>query len=106
MPTTERITRNNIAQNQKARNFLKEHPHAVTGNVNFYQDDDKETKTLKDALPLRNFSYVFAIPGPDAKLAKLIRNYNAKPWTPSLFNDVNRIFDKITQLNGIIFYWI
>ncbi len=106
MPTTERITQNNQAENQKAREYLKKYPNAVTGNVNFYQDDDKEMKNLKDALPLRNFSCVFAIPGKDEKLAKLIRNYNSKPWTSSLINDVNRIFDRINQLNGITFYWI
>lgn len=106
MPTTERITQNHQAENQKAREYLKKHPDAVVGKVNFYQDDDNEMKSLKDTLPLRNFSYAFAIPGKDEKLQKLIRNYNSKPWTPSLIKDVNRIFDRIDQLNGITFYWI
>ena len=106
MPTTERITRNNQAENQKARDYLKKHPDAVLGLINWHSKHNKRTKKLKHAIPLKNFSYDFAIPRQDKKLTKLISDYNRKPWTPSLIKDIDKIFDKIDALNGINFYWI
>lgn len=106
MPTTERIIQNNQAENQKAREYLKQHPDAVLGHINWHSEHNKRTKKLKDAIPLENFSYDFAIPRQDKELAKLILDYNHKPWTPSLIKDIDKIFTRIDALNGIKFYWI
>ncbi|MFX0198985.1 MAG: hypothetical protein ACFFCW_22920, partial [Candidatus Hodarchaeota archaeon] len=62
MCTTENIDTMNQIQNDKARAYLKKHPHAIVGKFNWYEGQDNRFKRLKDVMPLLNFSFDFALP--------------------------------------------
>ena len=102
MPTIDAITQNHTIQNKNAREFLKNYPGAVVGKINYFRDFNN----LVDVMPLKNFSWDFAIPKPDKKLFNLLWDYYVKPWTPDLINDINKIFARIYKIKGINFYWI
>lgn len=106
MPTTIRITQNNKKENKKARQYLEKYPDAVVGNINYYHDNDKEIKNLKDVMPLLNFSYAWATPQKDEILLTLIKNYNTKEGTYNLVVAIDKILTRIDKLDGINFNWI
>ena len=108
MPTTERITQNNTEENNKAREYLANHPRAVVGRINYFHNSGKEIKNLEDIMPLLNFAFDWAIPQKDDKLIKLIQDHNNAPFNGmgNITASVDKIFDRIEKLNGITFFWI
>jgi len=106
MPTTEQITNNNKTENQKAREYLEEHPDARVGKINWYSDQDKRIKKLANIKTLLNFSYDFAVPQEDKELFKMIKDYNNEPDFTKPSVNVTQIFDRIDKVNGISFYWV
>lgn len=105
MPTTEQISKNNKLQNKLAKEYLKKYPNAILGKINWHSHYDYRTKKLKHAILLKNFSYDFAIPKRDEELFNMLKRWKIKepPFQEKL---INRIFDRIENSGGIVFYWI
>lgn len=53
-----------------------------------------------------NFDCDFVIPEYDTELEKMIKEYNNKPYSRELIKDIERIHNKIAELNGLIILWV
>lgn len=94
-------------QNEKAREFLNKHPDAVVGKINWYTEGDKEFPLLKDHMPLKNFSFNFALPERVRLLELAIKSWNETEFEAKhAMRAIERINIWIANAKGIQFFWL
>jgi len=94
-------------QNEKAREFLKEYPDAVVGKINWYTEKDKDFPLLKDHMPLKNFSFNFALPDRVKLIELAIKNLNESKFEAKwVARQIGRISTWIAGAKGIQFFWL
>ena len=97
----------NKIQNEKAREFLKKYPDAVVGRINWYNLQDKEFPSLKEALPLHNFSCNFALPEKNKLIELAIKSWNETEFEAKhALRTIDRINAWIANVKGIQFFWL
>jgi len=101
MPTEEAIQRNWQEQKRRRDRYLKKHPDAVAGRINWFWKSDRQLQRLA-TLDWRNFCVDFAIPAPDHQLMCLLEKWNGSSGRIT----VDKIFERIEALGGVVFYWI
>ena len=105
--TTEDIDELNKIQNDKAKELLKKYPYAIVGKINWYKERDKNFPFLAERMPLKNFSFNFALP----ERVKMIE-LAIKSWNESKFDAkaavafMSRINVWIKNAKGIQFFWL
>jgi len=105
--TTEDISELNKIQNEKAREFLKKYPNAVVGHINWYREKDKEFPLLKDQMPLKNFSFNFALPERVKIIELAIKSWNETKFEARAGVDLlHKINAWIANAKGISFFWL
>lgn len=102
-----RIEKNNRKQNIRARDYLARnldaYVYAFNGNI---------TKaSLLISIPMKNFSWDFAVPRRNETIEELLKEYRAFKWeekNPSkrMMQLINRIFRLVDKTGGIHFNWI
>lgn len=94
-------------QNEKAREFLKEHADAVVGKIIWNNEKDKEFPLLKDQGYLRNFSFNFALPEKIKLIELAIKSFNETKFEAMLsVRQLERINSWIANAKGIQFFWL
>ena len=94
-------------QNEKARGFLNKYPEAVVGKINWYTEKDKEFPFLKDHMPLKNWSFNFALPERVKIIEIAIKSWNENKFEARAGVDlIHKINAWITKAKGIQFFWL
>lgn len=105
--TAEDIDELNKIQNEKAREFLNKYPEAVVGRINWYTEKDKEFPFLKDHMPLKNFSFNFALPERVKIIELAIKSWNETEFEAKVaVIHLEKINAWIRDAKGIQFFWL
>lgn len=105
--TSMDIDQLNKIQNEKAEEFIKKYPDAVAVKVNWYKDTDKAFPFLKDHMPLKNFSFNFALPERVKMIELAIKSWNETKFEAvAAVKHLARINAWIRNAKGIQFYWL
>jgi predicted MPP superfamily phosphohydrolase len=111
---TEGCWKQNKISRNKIRALKREYGKCYIGNVNYYNKqreniDNEPILTEYKKGMVYNFGCTFAIPVYSVDLVKLIRNYN-KPHerlsNRSIIKEIEEIFNKVEELNGIYLNWV
>lgn len=105
--TTEDIDELNKIQNEKAKELLKKYPYAVVGKINWYTERDKKLPFLAERMPLKNFSFNFALPEKITMIELAIKAYNESEFEAKhALRAIERINAWIRDAKGIQFFWL
>ena len=107
MLTMDEFEELNKIQNEKAQEFLKKYPNAVVGKIDWYKEKDNEFPLLKDHVPLKNFSFNFALPERAKMIELAIKSWNETKFEARAGVDlIHKINAWITNAKGIQFFWL
>jgi len=97
----------NEEQRKIIEEYLEKHREAVGGRINYYKDEDKQIRRVKEIEPMHNFAIDWIIPEFDDKVQKLIVDHNGTPFDgmKAITKRVYGIFDRIEGLGGITLSW-
>lgn len=105
--TKENIDDLNEIQNEKAKEFLKKYPEAIVGRIGWYRKKDEGFPLLKDHMPLKNFSFNFAIPERVKIIELAIKGWNETKFEAThAVRAIERINTWIANAKGIQFFWL
>ena len=105
--TNKEIDELNKIQNEKAEEFIKKYPDAVAVKINWYKDADKAFPLLKDHMPLKNFSFNFALPERVKMIELAIKSWNETKFEATVaVNHLEKINAWIRNAKGIQFFWL
>ena len=94
-------------QNEKAREFLNKYPDAVVGKINWHKEKDKELPLLKEHMPLKNFSFNFALPERVKIIELAIKSWNETDFEAKVaVIHLEKINAWIRDAKGIQFFWL
>jgi len=97
----------NKIQNDKAKEFLKKYPYAIVGKINWYEERDKDFPFLAERMPLKNFSFNFALPERVKMIELAIKSWNETKFEARAGVDlIHKINAWITNAKGIQFFWL
>ena len=105
--TSEDIDELNKIQNNKAKELLKEYPYAVVGKINWYKEKDKDFPFLAERMPLKNFSFNFALPERVKIIELAIKSWNETEFEAKIaVVHLEKINAWIRDAKGIQFFWL
>ena len=94
-------------QNEKAREFLKKYPEAVVGKINWYKNTDSDFPQLHYHMPLKNFSFNFALPERVKIIELAIKSWNETDFEAKVaVIHLEKINAWIRDAKGIQFFWL
>ncbi len=97
----------NEIQNDKAREFLKKHPEAVVGKINWFKNTDSDFPQLHYHMPLKNFSFNFALPERVKLIELAIKSWNETDFEAKVaVIHLEKINAWIRGAKGIQFFWL
>jgi len=103
----EDINELNKIQNEKAKELLKEYPYAVVGKINWYKKRDEDFPFLAERMPLKNFSFNFALPERVKIIELAIKSWNETEFEAKIaVIHLEKINAWIRDAKGIQFFWL
>ena len=97
----------NKIQQEKAKEFLKKYPDAIVGRIDWHRPGDKEFPFLKDHMPLKNFSFNFALPERVGIIELAIKSWNETDFEAKVaVIHLEKINAWIRDAKGIQFFWL